>query len=86
MTWRTRERCPPQAARWETWWSPPKTPRDDAAQVPLIEEEALPVPSLVRIDYVLHSSHFATRRAWVPHDETGSDHRPVVADLTLRVS
>lgn len=44
----------------------------------------LPLPSLIRIDYVLHSSHFATRRAWVPHDETGSDHRPVVADLILR--
>ncbi len=44
----------------------------------------LPIPSLIRIDYVLHSRHFTTRSAAVLQEVTGSDHRPVVATLRLR--
>lgn len=36
-----------------------------------------------RIDYVLHSEHFAVDSAWVVQSEA-SDHRAVVADLRIR--
>ncbi len=41
----------------------------------------LPIPALVRIDYVWTTDHFAVQRAWVgPAME--SDHRPVLVELT----
>ena len=67
-------------AGWGLGLTFPARPKLFALGVPL------PVPSLIRIDYVLHSSHFATRRTWVPQEETGSDHRPVIADLRLRAA
>jgi endonuclease/exonuclease/phosphatase (EEP) superfamily protein YafD len=38
---------------------------------------------LVRIDYILASSHWEVLGAWVPPAATLSDHRPVLADLRL---
>ncbi len=37
-------------------------------------------PPLVRIDYIWHTTHLHTTRAWVGED-AGSDHLPILADL-----
>jgi len=45
---------------------------------------ALPYPSLlVRIDYVFHSRDWKAEAAWVGEWDGQSDHRPVIASLTL---
>ena len=44
------------------------------------------VTPLVRIDYILASSHWEVLGTWVPSAATLSDHRPVVADLHLRLA
>ncbi len=36
---------------------------------------------IIRIDYIWHTEHFTTQRAWVGPG-TGSDHRPVFAELS----
>lgn len=41
------------------------------------------LPSLLRIDYVFHSSEFITLRADVLRSTGGSDHRPLVVQLAL---
>lgn len=41
---------------------------------------SLPLPRLVRIDYIWVTEEFRPRRAWVGAD-AGSDHRPVLAEL-----
>lgn len=43
---------------------------------------SLDLPRAVRIDYIFHTDDFTALRAWVGPDG-GSDHRPVLADLTL---
>jgi endonuclease/exonuclease/phosphatase (EEP) superfamily protein YafD len=44
-----------------------------------------PVPQwLARIDFVLHSSHFMSRAAFLGAVDGFSDHRAVIAELTLR--
>ncbi len=40
----------------------------------------IPGIPVVRIDYIWHTEHFATARAWVGPD-LGSDHLPLIADL-----
>ena len=42
------------------------------------------IPPVARIDYLLHSTALAARRAAVVPDSAGADHLPVVADLSLR--
>jgi len=42
------------------------------------------IPPVARIDYVLHSTALAARRAFVVPDSAGADHLSVVADLSLR--
>jgi vancomycin resistance protein VanJ len=42
---------------------------------------ALPVPPLVRIDYILHTGDFRATRSWVGAHH-GGDHLPLLADLT----
>ncbi len=44
---------------------------------------ALPLPPLVRIDYVFHTAEFVAINAYVAAD-TGSDHLPLVVDLIWR--
>jgi vancomycin resistance protein VanJ len=41
------------------------------------------LPLLLRIDYVWHDNHFTAYRAYVGSDSGTSDHRPVVAELSL---
>ena len=40
----------------------------------------VPLPPLLRVDYVWHTSHFRTHRAWIG-SHAGSDHLPVLAQL-----
>jgi endonuclease/exonuclease/phosphatase family metal-dependent hydrolase len=40
-----------------------------------------PVPALIRIDHIFHSSHFTALNAHMLNDSGGSDHLPVVAEL-----
>jgi vancomycin resistance protein VanJ len=40
----------------------------------------LPLPPLLRVDYVWHTPHFRARRAWLGA-HAGSDHLPVLAEL-----
>jgi vancomycin resistance protein VanJ len=40
----------------------------------------LPLPPLLRVDYVWHTAHFRTVRSWIGHN-AGSDHLPVLAEL-----
>jgi vancomycin resistance protein VanJ len=42
------------------------------------------MPPMFRIDYIWHSQQFTVNRAWVGPD-TGSDHLPVLAELSLNV-
>jgi vancomycin resistance protein VanJ len=42
------------------------------------------VPALVRIDYIWHSDHFAAREVYPLKGSGTSDHRPVVATLSLK--
>jgi vancomycin resistance protein VanJ len=42
-----------------------------------------PVPPLIRIDHIFHSAHFSTLSARTLKNPGGSDHRPVVAELSL---
>ena len=42
-------------------------------------------PILIRIDYVLHSEHIQAISAHVWHTSAGSDHRPLIANLTLKI-
>ena len=44
----------------------------------------LPLPPLLRVDYIWHTAHFQTHDAWIG-DHAGSDHLPVLAALS-RVS
>jgi vancomycin resistance protein VanJ len=45
---------------------------------------AIPLPPLLRVDYVWHTRHFTTLASWTgPH--AGSDHLPVVARLRREV-
>lgn len=44
----------------------------------------LPLPPLLRVDYIWHTAHFHTHHAWIG-DHAGSDHLPVLAELA-RVS
>ncbi len=44
----------------------------------------LPLPALVRIDYIFCSEHFTALRSRTLIDSGGSDHRPVVAELAWR--
>ena len=44
----------------------------------------VPLPSFARIDYIWHTPDLVTERAWVGR-RGGSDHRPVLARLFLRV-
>lgn len=40
----------------------------------------MPLPPLLRVDYVWHTAHFRTLHAWIG-DHAGSDHLPVLAEL-----
>lgn len=42
------------------------------------------IPLLLRIDYVWYNDRFTAQRAYVGADSGTSDHRPVVAELSLR--
>lgn len=44
------------------------------------------MPPLVRLDYIWHSDHFITNSAAVLDDARASDHRPVMANLTIKPS
>jgi vancomycin resistance protein VanJ len=41
----------------------------------------LPLPPLLRVDYVWHTAHFRTIQSWIG-SHAGSDHLPVLAELT----
>jgi endonuclease/exonuclease/phosphatase (EEP) superfamily protein YafD len=41
------------------------------------------IPPLIRIDYIFHSEHLQAVSTEVWHTSAGSDHRPVVATLTM---
>ena len=41
----------------------------------------IPLSPVLRVDYVLRTTHFKTEGAWIG-DSTGSDHRPVLARLS----
>lgn len=43
----------------------------------------LPVPPLVRLDYIWCTPDVTPLRAWVGAEDAGSDHRPVVADVRI---
>jgi vancomycin resistance protein VanJ len=43
----------------------------------------IPLPLLIRIDFIWHTHHLRANRAWVGTDY-GSDHLPIFAELTLR--
>ena len=66
-------------AHWEAGWgfgfSFPSTTR------PL--RGLLPLPSLVRIDHIFYSNQFFAHSAGTLSDSGGSDHLPVVAELSL---
>ena len=40
----------------------------------------MPLPPLLRVDYVWHTRHFRATSSWVGHN-AGSDHLPVLARL-----
>jgi endonuclease/exonuclease/phosphatase (EEP) superfamily protein YafD len=40
----------------------------------------LPLPPLLRVDYVWHTAHFRATDSWIGH-HAGSDHLPVLAEL-----
>jgi vancomycin resistance protein VanJ len=44
------------------------------------------VPPLVRLDYVFHNAHFVTLHAEVGADAGGSDHLPLLVNLSLQTS
>ena len=50
------------------------------ARLPNAPVLTIPLPPLVRIDYIWYTGHFDTQRAWVGA-YTGSDHLPVLAEL-----
>jgi vancomycin resistance protein VanJ len=45
--------------------------------------EHLPIPLLMRLDYVFHSEEFTGVTTYVHHTSGGSDHRPLVVTLAL---
>jgi endonuclease/exonuclease/phosphatase (EEP) superfamily protein YafD len=68
-----------QNAHWEAGWSfgfsfPANSPRFSG--VPILT-------SLVRIDHIFYSQHFLARSAHTLAESGGSDHFPVVADLSF---
>lgn len=40
----------------------------------------MPLPPILRVDYVWHTPHFRTEKSWLGHN-AGSDHLPVLANL-----
>jgi endonuclease/exonuclease/phosphatase (EEP) superfamily protein YafD len=42
-----------------------------------------PIPPMLRIDHILHSSHFRPVRTYTVSKSGGSDHYPIVVQLTL---
>lgn len=43
----------------------------------------IPIPPLVRIDHVFFSDHFSAQKATTLSDSGGSDHLPIIAELSL---
>jgi endonuclease/exonuclease/phosphatase family metal-dependent hydrolase len=48
------------------------------------QHRPITLPRMVRIDYIWMSEHFVARTSWVG-PEVGSDHKPLLAELELRV-
>ncbi len=48
-----------------------------------LQAGSINLPRAVRIDYIFHTDDFTAIHAWVGPDG-GSDHRPILAELTLR--
>jgi vancomycin resistance protein VanJ len=48
-----------------------------------IVKRGVPIPPLVRVDHIFYSHHFISKSARTLKESGGSDHLPVVAELTM---